>query len=68
MLLISIRSVFLAFKGVLMTLLSVAAAYGSLVMVFQWGWARGSVSRRFIRSTAPFPAGPGDDVRVVDGL
>ncbi len=39
MLLISIHSVFLAFKGVLMTLLSVAAAYGSLVMVFQWGWA-----------------------------
>ncbi|PRC49489.1 hypothetical protein C6A85_74455, partial [Mycobacterium sp. ITM-2017-0098] len=30
MLLISIRSVFLAFKGVLMTVLSVAAAYGSL--------------------------------------
>ena len=38
MLLISIHSVFLAFKGVLMTLLSVAAAYGSLVAVFQWGW------------------------------
>ena len=38
MLLISIRSVFLAFKGVLMTVLSVAAAYGSLVVVFQWGW------------------------------
>jgi uncharacterized membrane protein YdfJ with MMPL/SSD domain len=38
MLLISIHSVFLAFKGVLMTLLSVATAYGSLVMVFQWGW------------------------------
>ena len=38
MLLISIHSVFLAFKGVLMTLLSVAAAYGSLVVVFQWGW------------------------------
>jgi RND superfamily putative drug exporter len=38
MLLISIHSVFLALKGVLMTLLSVAAAYGSLVMVFQWGW------------------------------
>ncbi len=37
MLSISIHSVFLAFKGVLMTL-SVAAAYGSLVMVFQWGW------------------------------
>ncbi len=38
MLLISIRSVVLAFKGVLMTVLSVAAAYGSLVVVFQWGW------------------------------
>jgi heme transporter len=38
MLLISIRSVFLAFKGVLMTVLSVGAAYGSLVAVFQWGW------------------------------
>lgn len=38
MLLVSIRSVVLAFKGVLMTVLSVAAAYGSLVVVFQWGW------------------------------
>ena len=38
MLLISIRSVVLALKGVLMTILSVAAAYGSLVVVFQWGW------------------------------
>jgi RND superfamily putative drug exporter len=28
----------LALKGVLMTVLSVAAAYGSLVAVFQWGW------------------------------
>ena len=40
MLLISIRSVVLALKGVLMTVLSVAAAYGSLVVVFQWGWLR----------------------------
>lgn len=38
MLLISIQSVVLALKGVLMTVLSVAAAYGSLVMIFQWGW------------------------------
>jgi len=38
MLLISIRTVVLAIKGVLMTVLSVAAAYGSLVAVFQWGW------------------------------
>src|SRR3954464_988760 len=38
MLLISIRSMFLAFKGVLMTVLSVAAAYGSLLAVFHRGW------------------------------
>lgn len=38
MLLVSIRSVVLALKGVLMTVLSVAAAYGSLVAIFQWGW------------------------------
>lgn len=38
MLLVAIRSPVLAIKGVLMTVLSVAAAYGSLVVVFQWGW------------------------------
>jgi RND superfamily putative drug exporter len=38
MLLVSVRSIVLAAKGVLMTVLSVAAAYGSLVAVFQWGW------------------------------
>jgi heme transporter len=55
MLLISIHSVFLAFKGVLMTLLSVAAAYGSLVMVFQWGWFQdlGFTQISSIDSTVP---------------
>jgi RND superfamily putative drug exporter len=55
MLLISIHSVFLAFKGVLMTLLSVAAAYGSLVMVFQWGWLHnlGFTQISSIDSTVP---------------
>lgn len=55
MLLLSIHSVFLAFKGVLMTLLSVAAAYGSLVMVFQWGWLRdfGFAHITSIDSTVP---------------
>ncbi|MGP0077569.1 MMPL family transporter, partial [Mycobacterium sp.] len=55
MLLISIHSVFLAFKGVLMTLLSVAAAYGSLVMVFQWGWLKdlGLAQISSIDSTVP---------------
>jgi len=55
MLLISIHSVFLAVKGVLMTLLSVAAAYGSLVMVFQWGWLKdlGFAQISSIDSTVP---------------
>jgi RND superfamily putative drug exporter len=33
-----LRSVVLPLKAVLMNLLSVSAAYGVLVMVFQWGW------------------------------
>lgn len=55
MLLVSIQSVFLAFKGVLMTLLSVAVAYGSLVMVFQWGWLEklGFAQISSIDSTVP---------------
>ena len=32
------RSILLPLKAVVMTLLSVVAAYGVLVMVFQWGW------------------------------
>ncbi|OBK25423.1 hypothetical protein A5634_26450 [Mycobacterium asiaticum] len=55
MLLISVHSVLLALKGVLMTLLSVAAAYGSLVMIFQWGWgeALGFPHLSSIDSTVP---------------
>jgi uncharacterized membrane protein YdfJ with MMPL/SSD domain len=34
-----LRSVILPLKAVLMNLLSVGAAYGVLVAVFQWGWA-----------------------------
>ena len=40
-LLVLLRSVFLPLKAVLMNLLSVAAAYGVLVVVFQWGWVDG---------------------------
>ncbi len=36
-----LRSVLLPLKAVVMTLLSVAAAYGVLVMVFQYGWFDG---------------------------
>jgi uncharacterized membrane protein YdfJ with MMPL/SSD domain len=37
-LLLVLRSVVLPIKAVLMNVLSVAAAYGVLVVVFQWGW------------------------------
>jgi RND superfamily putative drug exporter len=37
-LLFLLRSIVLPVKAVLMTMLSVAAAYGTLVMAFQWGW------------------------------
>ena len=36
-----LRSVLLPLKAVLMNLLSVAAAYGVLVAIFQWGWIDG---------------------------
>jgi RND superfamily putative drug exporter len=40
-LLVLLRSVLLPLKAVLVNLLSVAAAYGVLVAVFQWGWLDG---------------------------
>jgi uncharacterized membrane protein YdfJ with MMPL/SSD domain len=40
-LLLLLRSLLLPLKAVLMNLLSVAAAYGVLVAVFQWGWFDG---------------------------
>ena len=40
-LLVMLRSVLLPLKAVLMNLLSVGAAYGVLVAVFQWGWLDG---------------------------
>jgi RND superfamily putative drug exporter len=40
-LLVLLRSVILPLKAVMMNLLSVGAAYGVLVAVFQWGWLDG---------------------------
>jgi RND superfamily putative drug exporter len=40
-LMVVLRSVVLPIKAVLMNALSVAAAYGVLVVVFQWGWFDG---------------------------
>ncbi len=40
-LMVMLRSVLLPLKAVLMNLLSIGAAYGVLVIVFQWGWLDG---------------------------
>jgi RND superfamily putative drug exporter len=40
-LLLMLRSVLLPLKAILMNLLSIGAAYGVLVIVFQWGWLDG---------------------------
>jgi len=38
LLLLSFRSIVIALKAIVLNLLSVAAAYGVLVAIFQWGW------------------------------
>jgi uncharacterized membrane protein YdfJ with MMPL/SSD domain len=38
LLLVSFRSIVIALKAILLNLLSVAAAYGVLIAIFQWGW------------------------------
>jgi len=40
-LLVSFRSIVVALKAIVLNLLSVGAAYGVLVAVFQWGWGEG---------------------------
>src|ERR671915_1138427 len=55
-LLVLLRSVLLPLKAVLMNLLSVAAAYGVLVIVFQYGWFDGLLgfeSLGYINSLTP---------------
>jgi len=41
LMLLTFRSIVIAIKAVLLNLLSVAAAYGALVLVFQHGWGKG---------------------------
>ncbi len=53
---VMLRSVLLPVKAVLMTLLSVASAYGVLVAVFKWGWLYGlfgGSAPGYIESTTP---------------
>ena len=56
LLLLMFRSVFLPLKAILMNVLSVSAAYGVLVLVFQWGYGSGLLNFTplgFIDSTIP---------------
>lgn len=46
LLLVEFRSVFIPVKAALMNLLSVGAAYGVVVAVFQWGWLSGPLGVR----------------------
>jgi uncharacterized membrane protein YdfJ with MMPL/SSD domain len=41
LLLVTFRSIVIAVKAIVLNLLSVGAAYGVLVVVFQWGWGEG---------------------------
>ena len=50
LLMVLFRSVLVPLKAAVMNLLSVAAAYGVLVMVFQWGWAASLIG---LESTMP---------------
>jgi putative drug exporter of the RND superfamily len=37
------RSLFVPFKAAVMNLLSIGAAYGVIVAIFQWGWGKGAI-------------------------
>jgi RND superfamily putative drug exporter len=50
LLMLVFRSVLVPLKAVLLNLLSIGAAYGVMVMVFQWGWAAGLIG---LESTVP---------------
>jgi putative drug exporter of the RND superfamily len=47
------RSIVIAIKAAIMNLLSIGAAYGVIVAVFEWGWARSVIG---LQTTLPIPA------------
>jgi uncharacterized membrane protein YdfJ with MMPL/SSD domain len=54
LMLVSFRSIVIAAKSVLLNLLSVGAAYGILVLVFQHGWGKGLLGFEFTGGIDPF--------------
>jgi uncharacterized membrane protein YdfJ with MMPL/SSD domain len=51
---VSFRSIVIAAKSVILNLLSVGAAYGILVLVFQHGWGKGILGFEFTGGIDPF--------------
>jgi putative drug exporter of the RND superfamily len=47
------RSLFVPFKAAVMNLLSIGAAYGFVVAIFQWGWGKGLIG---LQETVPIVA------------
>jgi RND superfamily putative drug exporter len=54
LLLVSFRSIVIAAKAVVLNLLSVAAAYGVVVAVFQWGWGQHALGFKSYGGVAPW--------------
>jgi uncharacterized membrane protein YdfJ with MMPL/SSD domain len=54
LMLVSFRSIVIAVKAVILNLLSVGAAYGVLVLVFQHGWGKGLLGFEFTGGIDPF--------------
>ena len=70
LLMIVFRSVLVPLKAALMNLLSIAAAYGVLVAVFQWGWGNGADRAAQHDADQPVPAADHvrHPLRALDGL
>jgi RND superfamily putative drug exporter len=54
LLMIVFRSILVPLKAAIMNLLSIAAAYGVLVAVFQWGWGKGLIGLHNTMPINPF--------------
>ena len=54
LLLVSFRSIVIAATAVVLNLLSVAAAYGVVVAVFQWGWGQHALGFKSYGGVAPW--------------
>ena len=54
LLLAAFRSIVVALKAIVLNLLSVAAAYGILVAVFQWGWGENLLDFNSTGGIAPW--------------